>query len=182
MATGLGLATVYGIVRQHEGHIQVDSEVDRGTTFRIYLPLAEPSVAAAAVGDDSPAAGGSETVLVAEDDELVRELARRILARAGSTVLTADDGEQALEVFAAHGEEIDLLLLDMVMPGLSGRKVLGRIRKQRPDIRALFATGYSADSAQAGFVPDARTSLIQKPFHGADLRRKVRAALASGAH
>jgi CheY-like chemotaxis protein len=126
---------------------------------------------------DGPAPSGTETILLAEDDELVRNLSRTILTRAGYTVLAAVDGEAAIELFDANSDQIDLALLDVVMPKLGGRAVYEHIRKARPGMKVLFASGYSMNAIHTNFVLDAGLTLIQKPFQRSDLLRKVRQRL-----
>jgi two-component system, cell cycle sensor histidine kinase and response regulator CckA len=175
--TGLGLSTVYGLVKQHEGLVHVYSEIGKGTTFKIYLPQVERS--AATVGDkiEGPAPEGTETVLLAEDDETVRKLSQAILSRAGYTVLTATDGEEALRVFEENSDEIDLALLDVMMPKLGGRAVCDRIRETHPRTRVLFSSGYSMNAIHTNFVLDRGFALIQKPYERKALLRKVREVL-----
>ncbi len=177
--TGLGLSTVYGLVKQHEGMVDVYSEVGTGTTFNIYLPLTERS--AAIVGDkiETTAPGGTETILLAEDDVAVLGLAKAILEHAGYTVLTAADGEEALRVFEEYAEAIDLALLDAMMPELGGRAVFERIREQRPEIRVLFSSGYSMKTIHTNFVLDEGMQLIQKPYQRDTLLQRIREALDS---
>jgi PAS domain S-box-containing protein len=175
--TGLGLSTVYGLVKQHEGYIQVYSEVDKGTTFKTYLPVVERSVTA--VGDkiEGPIPGGSETILLAEDDEMVLTLSEAILTQAGYTVLTAADGAEALSLFEENADAIGLAILDVVMPKLGGHAVFERIRPRHPDVRVLFASGYSMNAIHTNFVLDEGLALIQKPYQRANLLRKVREML-----
>ncbi len=175
--TGLGLSTVYGLVKQHRGTVEVYSEVGKGTTFKIYLPLAERS--AVTVGDkiEGPVPRGSETILLAEDDETVRNLAKSFLERSGYNVLAARNGEEALEVFKNHADEIDLALLDVMMPKLGGKAVLQRIRETRPDIRMIFASGYSMNAIHTNFILDEGLALIQKPYRRDVLLRKIREVL-----
>ena len=177
--TGLGLATVYGLVKQHRGFIHAYSEPGRGTTFRIYLPEVDsPATAREDHGEPEPT-GGTETVLVAEDDTMVRDLTRSILEGAGYTVLTAADGREAAQIFAAHADAIDLAILDVVMPELGGRAVHEHMLAIRPDVRVLFSSGYSLDAIHTNFELDPGLSLLQKPFSHQDLLRKVREALES---
>jgi PAS domain S-box-containing protein len=178
--TGLGLATVYGLVNQHHGFIHVYSEVGKGTTFKIYLPLAGPSAAVVAEKSDGPVPTGTETILVAEDNDMLLKLTKHFLEFAGYTVLTAVDGEEALRVFEEHGDHIDLGLLDVMMPKLSGRAVYERVRETRPDMPFLFASGYSMNALHTNFVLDEGLQLVQKPFRREDLLRKVREVLDKG--
>jgi two-component system NtrC family sensor kinase len=175
--TGLGLSIVYGIVKQHHGQISVYSEVGRGTTFRIYLPLTE-SVAAEQPAGSAPAApGGTETVLLAEDNEDVRGLASRVLGDAGYRVLAARDGAEAVRLFAEHEAAIDLCLLDVVMPRRSGREALEEIRKRRPLVRAIFMSGYAADILDDPAGVGRGVALLSKPLLPQELLRKVRETL-----
>ncbi|MFA6243162.1 MAG: PAS domain S-box protein, partial [Candidatus Hydrogenedentales bacterium] len=174
--TGLGLATVYGIVRQHNGMITAHSEVGVGTTFRVYLPVSGKSDILAPE-KATAVRGGVETILLAEDEENVRRLAQRLLENAGYTVIAAANGEEALRLFEKHSDVIQLLLLDVVMPGLGGRAVFERIHAIHPGIRALFASGYSTGVIDSNFVLDEGMQLIQKPFHRTDLLARIRQVL-----
>jgi PAS domain S-box-containing protein len=176
--TGLGLATVYGIVKQHEGMIEVALDVSVGTTFRIYLPAAP----AGAAGEVRPPAaetvpGGHETILLAEDEELVRNLARRVLERAGYRVLQARDGEEAIAIVESDAETIDLALLDVVMPRVGGRDVAARFRSLRPDAPIIFSTGYSRQALDEEWAPDQGAEIILKPYEPKVLLERVRARL-----
>lgn len=175
--TGLGLATVYGIVQQHQGMIQVYSEVDTGTTFKVYLPSVEHMVATAAPKAVERAKGGTETILVAEDDEGLRKLAMHIFERAGYTVLLAANGKEALDVFEKHAAEIDLCLLDVIMPKMGGKAVYDILSPKHPRLRFLFASGYSMDTIHKDFALNKDIELIQKPFPPGALLRKVREIL-----
>jgi len=175
--TGLGLATVYGIVRQHQGMIQVYSEVGKGTTFKVYLPSFERTATTVGTKVVGRARGGTETILVAEDDEALRKLAARILESAGYTVLLAANGEEALDVFEKHTADIDLFLLDVVMPKMGGKAVYDVLRQQHPRLRFLFSSGYSTSAIHTDFVLKAGTDLIQKPYAPDALLRKVREGL-----
>ncbi|HEX9374234.1 MAG TPA: response regulator [Roseiflexaceae bacterium] len=177
--TGLGLSVVYGIVKQHEGFVQVSSDSGQGTTFTIYLPV-PAAVWDAQSPELAPAVrGGSETILVAEDEESLRYLAATVLERLGYTVLLAEDGLDAVNLFDDHHARIDLVILDLVMPRFGGRDALERMRAIRPDLRALFVTGYddsagptlSASSAIPG------TTLLQKPYRVDVLGSRVREML-----
>jgi two-component system, cell cycle sensor histidine kinase and response regulator CckA len=175
--TGLGLATVYGIIKQHEGNIIAYSEPGKGTTFKVYLPVCESQADVVGTLVEGVAGGGTETILLAEDDPNVRKLAKRILERAGYTVICAVDGPEAVMLFKEHADTIDLLLLDVVMPGLGGQEVLDRIRALRPDIPALFSSGYSENGIHTGFVLKAGLRLIQKPYRPSVLLRALREIL-----
>jgi signal transduction histidine kinase/ABC-type amino acid transport substrate-binding protein/ActR/RegA family two-component response regulator len=174
--TGIGLATVYGIVKQHDGMIGAYSEPGKGSLFKVYLPMTEQKAARVGARLEGAAVGGTETILLAEDDELVRELAHKMLSRAGYTVLVAVDGEEAVEVFRA-APKVDLLLLDVIMPRLGGHDALDRIRAIRPDVPALFSSGYSENAIHTNFVLHEGLALVQKPYSSDELLRAVRKAL-----
>jgi two-component system cell cycle sensor histidine kinase/response regulator CckA len=178
--TGLGLATVYGIVRQSGGHIQVRSRPGEGSSFTVYLPRAEaPRPARGALAAAAPVSGGSETVLVAEDEEAVRHLVCRVLRAKGYRVLEARHAEAALELAAAAAEPIDLLLSDLVMPGLGGRALADRLLNARPGLRVLFITGYAAEAVERQGRLPAGHGLLEKPFTADQLAHKVRETLTA---
>ncbi len=179
--TGLGLATVYGVVRQSGGHIAVESAPGAGTTFRMYLPRVDAPLAVATAPQRPAAAAGSGTILLVEDERLVRVLARKVLEQAGYRVLVAEGGAQALELARGHSGVIDLLLTDVVMPEMSGREVVRRLLQERPAVRVLvrvlYMSGYSDEAVAQHGVLDAGTSFIAKPFTPATLATKVRQVL-----
>ena len=176
--TGLGLSTVYGIVKQSEGTIRVYSEAQRGTTFKIYLPRADEPLEVRPNKPKEPStASGSETILVVEDDEAVRNLAARILVNVGYTVHTAADGEEALRTSAGLGGAIDLLLTDVVMPGMHGRAVAERLMETCDGIKILYMSGYTHNVILPHGVLDSGNQFLAKPFNAADLARKVREVL-----
>jgi len=175
--TGLGLPTVYGIVQQHEGAVHVYSEPSRGTTFKIYLPAVETADEASSRATILSVAGGPETILLAEDDPMVCDIARRILVNGGYTVLTAADGEEALDVFRAHRREISLVLLDAVMPKLTGPEAYRRLKDEYPEARVVFCSGYDPETAQSNFIVNERLRLVEKPYNPETLLRTVREVL-----
>jgi CheY-like chemotaxis protein len=176
--TGLGLATVYGIVKQSGGSIQVESQAGRGTTFRIYLPASEG--ATRKLQETRPGAtvaGGKETILLAEDEPDLRELARIFLEGYGYKVLEAASAEQAIQLAGAFTERIDLLLTDVIMPGMSGRQLAENILSKRPQTKIVYMTGYTDDMVVQHKVLEPGVNLLQKPFTKVDLALKVRSTL-----
>ncbi|HKV04945.1 MAG TPA: ATP-binding protein, partial [Candidatus Acidoferrales bacterium] len=176
--TGLGLATVYGIVRQHGGFVHVRSELGAGSTFRVYLPVSRlASGARDRVEEDAAVRGGPETILLAEDHEGLRQLAHEALTKLGYHVLLATDGEQAVHEFHAHRDRIHVALLDMMLPKISGPDVYGKIQETNPDLPVIFTTGYSLDLAAFQKVQEKGWPVLQKPYSPQDLARKVRETL-----
>jgi CheY-like chemotaxis protein len=177
--TGLGLATVYGIVKQTGGDIWVYSEPGQGTTFKLYFPrVLEPLSESSGADPSATRRSGGETVLVVEDEQAVRDLTVRILQQLGYTILTASSGAQALEISAAHEGHIDLLLTDVVMPNMSGRQLADQILESRPDTRILFLSGYTENTVVHHGVLDAGVDFLPKPFSRENLSRKLREVLA----
>jgi CheY-like chemotaxis protein len=179
--TGLGLATVFGIVQQAGGHLAVDTAVDRGTTVRVYLPrAADPPAAGAGPADPGELPRGTETVLVAEDEDGVRTLTRHVLSDCGYTVLEARDGADAVRVAAGHPGRIDLLVTDVVMPRAGGREAADRLRAARPGLKVLYVSGHTDDAVIRHGVREAEVAFLQKPFSPHGLAAKVRAVLDGG--
>jgi two-component system, cell cycle sensor histidine kinase and response regulator CckA len=176
--TGLGLATVYGIVKQNDGCVEVDSELGRGTIVRIFLPSVDADVTGATT---DMAAGlpqsGHETVLLVEDESAVLRLSKIVLERFGYKVLTAGTPSEALEVFQTHQGYVHLLVTDVVMPEMNGRELAARLRESRPELKALFVSGYSASALAPRGVLDEGVHFLQKPFSLEDLASSVREAL-----
>ena len=176
--TGLGLATVYGIVKQSGGDIRVESETDRGTGFRIYLPAVEGE--SGGIIERMPGrsiAGGTETILVAEDEPDLRELTKIFLESYGYRVLQAASADEALKLADRFGERIHLLLTDVIMPGMSGRQLAEKIHLKRPETKIVYMTGYTDDMVVQHKVLEPGVQLLQKPFTKVDLAQKLRATL-----
>ena len=179
--TGLGLATVYGVVKQSGGYVWVYSEPGRGTSFKIYLPRIEEKVVPGARDgkiDARPAERGSETILLVEDEKGVRELAREYLTSTGYTVIEAEDGHTALELAAMHVGPVHLLLTDVVMPGISGRELAERVGQIRPGIKILYMSGYTDQAVVHHGILENDAVLLQKPFTLTTLAAKLREILA----
>ena len=174
--TGLGLATVFGVVKQSGGHITVTSKVAEGTCFRVYLPVVEEAPPAPA-SVPRPAAKGRETILLVEDDDVIRRMTKQALQQSGYTVLDAADGEDGLAVAAAAAGPIHLLLTDLVMPKVSGRELADRLSARMPAVRVLFVSGYTEDEIVHHGVETAAVDFLHKPFSLAALADKVREIL-----
>src|SRR5205814_8638740 len=144
--TGLGLATVYGIVKQHQGWIEVESQVGQGTTFKIYIPAKSKARLTPDGKQSQEIPGGDETILVVEDEVALRELVEEVLRKKGYTVLQASSGVQALKVWQRHKDQIDLVLTDMMMPeGVSGRELAEKVLTEKPDLKVIYSSGHSLD-------------------------------------
>jgi len=176
--TGLGLATLYGMVQHLGGTVQVRSAVGQGTSFDIYLPTTEASPESVRDGHAPGIAPGEGTVLLAEDEELVRNVVVAMLERGGYRVITAEDGAQAVELFRKHSKEVDLVMLDVVMPNLSGPDAYDQMREVNADLPALFTSGY-ADAGRARNSMPETSVVLQKPYQVGELLRRVRKALDS---
>ncbi len=178
---GLGLATAYGIVKQHEGWIEVETQPGQGSTFRIFFPLSiSPAKPAKVLPPETKIVGGKETILLVEDEQVVRYMARRVLQRQGYRVLEASSGEQALSVWNEQGTEIDLLLTDMIMPeGLSGRKLAEKLLEKKAGLKVIYTTGYSQDAIGQDLKLEEGLNFIAKPYHPNSLLQIVRRSLDS---
>lgn len=175
--TGLGLSIVYGIIKQHNGFINVYSEPGKGTTFRIYLPLVRIEAKEKSREEAVSPVGGTETVLVADDDAVVRTLMKTVLEEFGYTVIEAADGEEAVRRFMENADGIQLLILDVIMPKKNGKEVSESVMKLRPDARILFASGYPAEMIYQRDILEEGSAFFLKPFSPNELLRKVRQAL-----
>jgi CheY-like chemotaxis protein len=176
--TGLGLAMVYGSVKQHQGWVEVESAIGKGTTFKVLLAACDRP----ARPETPPAApkinGGTETLLVVEDEPLVREFAARCLRRYGYRVLEAGDGPKALTLWQQHREEIALLLTDMVMPGgMTGRDLATKLRKENPNLKVIYSSGYNTEMATGELRPDQDACYLSKPYNPTKLAETVRYGL-----
>jgi CheY-like chemotaxis protein len=176
--TGLGMAIVYGVIKQHNGFINVYSEPQLGTTFRIYLPLVAKELAAVEeLCAPEPQRGGSETILVAEDDAAVRKLMEEILTSSGYDVILAENGEDAVAKYMQNRDSIKLILMDIIMPKKSGKEAYNEIRQLDPSAKVLYASGYTIDIIQSRDVMDEGAELIMKPVQPIELLRKIREML-----
>jgi two-component system cell cycle sensor histidine kinase/response regulator CckA len=179
--TGLGLAIVYGIVKNHEGYVMCYSRPRSGTSFRMYLPALEAAAEREAIVESqeskSSAVGGNETILLVDDEEFIRELGVDVLGQAGYKVLTASNGEQALEVYRKEQTHIDLIILDLIMPGTGGSKCLEELLKIGPQARVLIASGYSPDASTKGALEAGAAAFINKPYDNKQLLKLVRKIL-----
>ncbi|MHB1025902.1 MAG: ATP-binding protein, partial [Desulfobacteria bacterium] len=175
--TGLGLAMVYGIVKQHGGFIHLYSEPGKGTTFKVYFPVieAQPDAAPENLREEI-VRGGAETILLAEDEESILSFIERALKALGYTVLVARNGEEAIEMFRQH-KEIVLAVLDVVMPRKGGKEAFEEMRKEKPELKVIYMSGYSVGAVHDSFVLVPGTPFLQKPFGPAVLARKVREVL-----
>ena len=177
---GMGLSTVYGIVRQSGGYIWVYSEVGKGTTFKIYFPQAEGTALSVNTGSSfGRALPGSETILLVEDEELLRTPIREILERQGYSVLEASNGEEALVVARQYPGPIDLLLSDIVMPGMNGRDLAGQLSRIRSELKVLFMSGYTHNAIVHHGVLEEGLAFLEKPFTPEALAVKIRQVLRS---
>ncbi|MGE5664752.1 MAG: PAS domain S-box protein, partial [Deltaproteobacteria bacterium] len=176
--TGLGLSTVYGIVKQHGGWINMESAPGRGTVFSVYFPRAVAATDADISSEDAPTLpAGRERILFVDDEAMIRKLGCKILERDGYTVVTASDGREALEIFAAERAAVDLVILDMTMPLLSGLEVLERMRALEPGVRVILSSGYPVESGYSGPIEARPAAFLQKPYRPDALSRLVREVL-----
>jgi CheY-like chemotaxis protein len=177
--TGLGLATVYGIVKQHQGWIDVESEVGKGSTFLVFLPIGmESSMAAPQELAQDGVRGGTELILVVEDEPVLRQLIREILEFYGYRVIEAGSGQEALAAWQEYQDIVKLLLTDIVMPGgMSGNELAQQLQATKSSLKVVFVTGYNVDLNKQGFQPREGLNFLSKPFHPRQLARTIRACL-----
>lgn len=179
--TGLGLATVFGIVKNHGGHLTCDSKVGQGTTFRIYLPAATNATKMSKEIPKAEVRGGNETILLVDDEASILEIGQAILKQFGYRTLTAQHGEEALEIYRDAKEDIDLIILDLGMPGMGGRRCLGELLKIDPNVKVIIASGYSAEAHARDTLEMGAVGFINKPYSLRDILKKVRKALDESA-
>jgi CheY-like chemotaxis protein len=175
--TGLGLSTVYGIVKQSGGYVMVQSELGHGTTFHIYLPQVDGAAEKQSAPVPDASLGGTETILLVEDEESVRQLVRDTLEAKGYRVFEAESGEAGLAVANGFDGNIDLIITDVVMPGISGRELVEQLAKSRPTAKVLYLSGYTEDAILSDGSIEKGTAFLQKPFSLQSLARKVREVL-----
>ncbi len=177
--SGLGMAVVYGLVKQLGGHVHVYSELGQGTTIKVYLPVAGPAAGAAPPVSEAETEvrGGSETILVAEDEPALRRAAKRSLERLGYRVLLAADGDEALKVFEARGGSIDLVVTDVIMPKRGGRALYRELRERGVDVPFLFASGYTAGDVEETAQLDPGLPFLAKPWTLSELAQRIRQVL-----
>jgi PAS domain S-box-containing protein len=175
--TGLGLSMVYGIVKQHDGYINVYSEPGRGTTFKILLPLVQSKVEELRPDNFTKVKGGTETILIGEDDTQVRNLLKEVLSNAGYHIIEAVDGDDVIEVFHKNKENIHLLILDVIMPKKNGKEVYAEIKKIKSDMKVIFVSGYSADILHKKGILEVGLNFISKPVSPDELLTKLRDVL-----
>lgn len=178
--TGLGLSIVYGIIKQHNGYVNVLSEPGKGSTFTMYLPVVKNSTKQASVIPYQPLIGGSETILIAEDDSEVRKLTKNLLEEFGYSIIEAKDGEDAIIKFMKNKKRVDLVILDVVMPKKNGKEAYEEIKKNVPYVKALFTSGYTADVIHKKGVLDENLNFISKPVSPKELLKKVREIIDRG--
>ena len=175
--TGLGLSSVFGIMQQHQGFVAVASEPGKGTTLSVYLPATNQESEGQASRLPTPDLNGAGTVLVVDDDEMVRNVTGRMLALAGYEVLMAEGGQEAIELFSTKQSVIDLVILDVVMPKMHGSEVSIKLREIDPSVRVLFVTGYDRELISSDFIKQTDTHCLQKPFKQQELIQMVNALI-----
>ncbi len=178
--TGLGLAMVHGIVSQHGGYIRCYSEPGLGTSFKIYFPISQTERLLDMAETREMPAFGTETILLVDDDNRIRDVARAMIEMGGYKVIAASSGEEALEMYAHHKSEIPLVILDLIMPGMGGKKCLEELLRIDPDARVLFASGYSSNGLTVGETGTGARGFIRKPYDAKDILAAIRKVLDKG--
>jgi CheY-like chemotaxis protein len=180
--TGLGLAMVYGIVKSHEGYILCESKPNKGATFRIYFPVTEQGRVVKELREDKGFTGGTETILLVDDEDPIRNLGEQIFTKYGYTVLKVSDGEGALKIYEEKKDGIDLIILDLIMPGMGGKKCLEGLLQINPDVKVVIASGYSPEGRVKSFFEEGAKNFISKPFNMKEMLQVVREVLDEGTH
>ena len=175
--TGLGLASASGIIKSHGGFITVQSELGHGSTFDIYLPASEKGMATEVEIAEPKIVTGRETILLVDDEQSIAEVTKEILESLGYQVMTAGSGQEAIAIFMEKGKEIDLVILDMIMPGMGGGKAFAALREIDPGVKVILSSGYSVDGEARQILEKGCNSFIQKPFRVADISKKIREVL-----
>jgi CheY-like chemotaxis protein len=175
--TGLGLATVYGIVKHHGGHIVCYSEPDGGTTFKIYFPAIQTEENSEIQKSEKPIYGGTETILLVDDEETVRDFGAKILSEFGYKVITAKNGREALDIYRGNIDSIGLVLLDLIMPEMDGNRCLREILRINPKAKVIIASGYTLDGRSGGILGVGAKGIVEKPYSMRQLLNRVRTVL-----
>jgi len=178
--TGLGLSMVHGIVSQHGGYIRCYSEPDKGTSFKIYLPVSDRELDRALELTCEMPAFGTETILLVDDDDRIREMGKLMIELGGYKVLAAKSGEEALEIYSAHKEAIALIVLDVIMPGMGGKRCLEELLRLDLDVKVLFASGYSSNGLALGEGSSGARGFVSKPYDAKDILTAIRRVLDKG--
>jgi CheY-like chemotaxis protein len=177
--TGLGLAMVYGIIKNHRGYIDVDSELGVGTTFSIYLPASDKQLEETKNNNSGQIRLGTETILVAEDEDIMRELLVEMLDSGGYQVISVENGQEALKVYRERFDQIDLVILDMAMPELNGKEAFKRFKEINPEVKVLLSSSYNQDGNTQEILRDGVLGFLQKPYGVNDILDKIRTVIDS---
>jgi CheY-like chemotaxis protein len=171
--TGLGLASVYGVIKSHGGYINVYSEIDQGTTFSIYLPASRKKIQKQIEETVATVAMGTGTILLIDDEEMIIKVGKELLQELGYNVLSALSGQEAIELYKTKADKIDLVIMDLIMPGMSGGETFDRLKKINPDIKVLLSSGYSINGQASKILERGCDGFIQKPFNLIQLSDKI---------